>query len=343
MKHMVKIAGKWLTWLPLMLAIILACSEEMPQIPNDSASKGWLVDELDLVINEGAHDRIRSIDEPQFEKAIEGLWAPEEQVYLVRQQEDVFLYPIEILWNHEIVNAGDSRNPYTVSYCPLTGSGIAWSRIIGGDTTTFGVSGHLYKSNLVPYDRRTGSYWSQMLLSGIRGELGGESLDADCLLLTTYGTALQLYPEALVLMATVLLGKEQTSENKTDRGEIGWSPEFMKNHAFGVVEGNSASIFRYALLDENVGLQRGRVGGKGFVVVGSNNLGFIVAFSTTHPEDFSALTGQFPDIMQDVDGNVYDWTGVVTAGPLQGQRLAMPFAYSAKHFAWKLFFPDVQY
>jgi hypothetical protein len=47
---------------------------------------------------------------------------------------------------------------------------------IDGRTLTFGVSGRLYKSNLLMFDRQTDSLWSQLLQKAITGPLTGKKL-----------------------------------------------------------------------------------------------------------------------------------------------------------------------
>jgi hypothetical protein len=47
---------------------------------------------------------------------------------------------------------------------------------IDGRTLTFGVSGRLYKSNLLMFDRQTDSLWSQLLQQAITGPLTGNKL-----------------------------------------------------------------------------------------------------------------------------------------------------------------------
>lgn len=55
--------------------------------------------------------------------------------------------------------------------CPLTGSGLRFDRtaFVEGRTVRLGVSGLLYNSNLVMWDRETESLWSQMKLEAISG------------------------------------------------------------------------------------------------------------------------------------------------------------------------------
>ena len=85
-------------------------------------------------------------------------------------------YPIRILNWHEVVNDEFNGRPVAVTWCPLCLSGIVYDPENGGVRLTFGVSGKIYKSNLLMYDRETGSLWSQMLQRAITGPLTGRVL-----------------------------------------------------------------------------------------------------------------------------------------------------------------------
>lgn len=85
-------------------------------------------------------------------------------------------YPIQILNWHEIVNDTVGGIPVVITYCPLCRTGIAFARTIDGETVEFGVSGLLYKSDLVMYDRKTKSLWSQIMGESIAGPSTGKTL-----------------------------------------------------------------------------------------------------------------------------------------------------------------------
>ena len=78
-----------------------------------------------------------------------------------------YAVPINLLWYHEIANAtfetASGALDLAITYCPLTGSSIVFDRAPAGGAE-FGVSGLLYQSNLVMYDRNTEeSLWPQMM------------------------------------------------------------------------------------------------------------------------------------------------------------------------------------
>jgi hypothetical protein len=123
-------------------------------------------------------DGIPSIDDPKYvtvEEADE--WIEDNELVLAIIYKGVKrVYPLQILVWHEIVNDNIAGDPILITYCPLCGSGIAYERTIDGEEVEFGTSGKLYNSNLVMYDRKTDTYWSQIDGLAIVGELTGMML-----------------------------------------------------------------------------------------------------------------------------------------------------------------------
>jgi len=123
-------------------------------------------------------DGIPSIDAPRFvstEEADE--WIADNELVLALTYKGVKrVYPLQILVFHEIVNDWVAGDPILITYCPLCGSGIAYERTLDSEPVEFGISGKLYNSNLVMYDRKSDSYWSQIGGLAIVGEHTGEEL-----------------------------------------------------------------------------------------------------------------------------------------------------------------------
>lgn len=82
-------------------------------------------------------------------------------------------YPLSVLNWHEIVNDTIGGEPVLVTYNPLCDSAVVYDRRVGGEVREFGVSGLLYNSNLLLYDRRPNlaeeSLWSQLQARAIAG------------------------------------------------------------------------------------------------------------------------------------------------------------------------------
>ena len=64
---------------------------------------------------------------------------------------------------------------------------------------TFGVSGLLYNSDVLLYDRQTGSLWSQVLSKAITGPLKGMALPSLPAAHTTWRDWSERHPDTLVL------------------------------------------------------------------------------------------------------------------------------------------------
>ena len=108
-------------------------------------------------------------------------------------------YPLAILVWHELVNDTLGGRPVLVSYCPLCGTGIVFDRRIAGRTRRFGVSGLLYRSDLLLYDRETESLWSQISAEAVTGPARGSRLRPVRSRITTWGAWRSEHPGTDVL------------------------------------------------------------------------------------------------------------------------------------------------
>lgn len=123
-------------------------------------------------------DGIPSIDNPTYVTVDEAdEWIADNELVLAIEYAGVTrVYPLQIMVWHEIVNDEIAGDPLLITYCPLCGSGIAYKRTLDGEPVEFGTSGKLYNSNLVMYDRKTDTYWSQIDGRAIVGPLTGMEL-----------------------------------------------------------------------------------------------------------------------------------------------------------------------
>lgn len=108
-------------------------------------------------------------------------------------------YPVRILNWHEIVNDRIEGKAVVISYCPLCGTGMAFLAEAEGRQLGFGVSGLLYNSDVLFYDRQTESLWSQILGRAISGLLVGTELHPLPLQHTSWQRWRQQYPQTTVL------------------------------------------------------------------------------------------------------------------------------------------------
>ena len=74
-----------------------------------------------------------------------------------------------------------------------------YTRTVNGEELTFGVSGKLYKSALVMFDRQTNSLWTQVDGSVLRGKMKGARLQPVPVVQTTWRQWKRMHPDTLVL------------------------------------------------------------------------------------------------------------------------------------------------
>jgi hypothetical protein len=147
-------------------------------------------------------DCIPSIDNPEFELA-NAVWIYDEHLVIGVEFNGVSkAYPLLVITRHEIVNDTFADIPVTVAYCPLCNSATAFiTPEVDGEILEFGVSGRLYKSDLVMYDRTTLSMWSQIENRVIIGPLAenSPSLKRIPIDITTWEDWVAVHPDTLVL------------------------------------------------------------------------------------------------------------------------------------------------
>jgi len=146
-------------------------------------------------------DGIPSIDSPKFisiGEANEWLRDEEPGIAFSRGNTHRF-YPYQIIVWHEIVNDTVEGDRILVTYCPLCLTGYVFDPLVKGERVEFGTSGKLWKSNLVMYDRKTDSLWSQILGEAVVGEMTGTKLKALPSDQVRYGNWKNLHPDGKVL------------------------------------------------------------------------------------------------------------------------------------------------
>ncbi len=144
-------------------------------------------------------DGIPAINNPQFISASETTLAGDAKVIGVRSGEETKAYPIKILNWHEVVNDKINGVAIVITYCPLCGSGVVFRSEVNGKNLTFGVSGLLYNSDVLLYDRENESLWSQLRSGAVTGPLSGTALEMFPSQMVTWNQWRSRYPNTLVL------------------------------------------------------------------------------------------------------------------------------------------------
>jgi len=335
-----------------------ACAGEKQQSENPESETQetkihdkWLIDPE--VVEEGCDraDCIRSIDKPVFISVNEVSYLEDEDLVIgLRLDDEIKCYPHIILDYHEIVNDAVDGKEIAINYCPLTGSGMAWNREIDGKKTTFGISGLLYNSNVIPYDRETRSIWSQMKQVCVNGELVDKKPETFQSVETKWGTWKKLYPDSKVLSLETGMSRDYGTypyydykETKEIMFDVANESDTLhaKERLFGVIENDKAACYRFANFKGGVRLMQDTMQGKQMIVIGSERDNFMVAFENPGNKKFRPTKNNVPAIFEDEDQNTYDLFGYCVAGKNMGQRLKPMNGFVAYWFAWYAFYPDV--
>jgi len=124
-------------------------------------------------------------------------------LFMVKVGKETRLYPMALMNWHHIANEVFDKEPIGVSYCLLTGSAVAFNSRLPERKKSFGVAGSLYNSNLVMYDKQTGSLWPQLDLKAYSGVEKDRSLEFFPIGWVTYGYAKKNFASTPVLVGSI--------------------------------------------------------------------------------------------------------------------------------------------
>ncbi len=220
---------------------------------------------LDEIVGGGpGKDGIPSIDNPKFisiNRANEFLNNKDPGIMIDLDDAQRF-YPFQILVWHEIVNDNINGKQILISYCPLCFSGIVFDPVVKGERVEFGTSGKLWNSNLVMYDRKTDSLWSQILGESILGEMTGVKLKIIPSEQLRYENFKSLHPNGMVLSkdtgAARLYGKDPYGDyysNSDIYFPVNKNSDRLDPKAFVlgiVIDGKSKAYWTDAIKRENI-------------------------------------------------------------------------------------------
>lgn len=155
------------------------------------------INKSDIVQGGPPRDSIPALVSPEYLNADAANFIKDDDIVLGLVFNGVaYAYPRYIMNWHEVVN--DSGG-FVITYCPLCGTGIAFSSQSTDKQRTFGVSGLLYNNDLIIYDHETESLWSQIEKKAISGPLVGEQLNQLRLEHTSWKVWKSKYPDSKIL------------------------------------------------------------------------------------------------------------------------------------------------
>lgn len=162
----------------------LAEAPESPAEVNVSEPNGFSLEGLNiareqLIPGGPPRDGIRSVDAPRFAAVADARWVrAETPVIGVALAGVARAYPVHVMEYHQVVNDVIGGVPVVVTYDPLTDMAAAWRAQLGEETLVFGVSGLIYRSAFVLFDRAHEGLWSPFDGRALSGRLAGTRLAA---------------------------------------------------------------------------------------------------------------------------------------------------------------------
>ena len=130
---------------------------------------------------------------------------PHDRVLGVVLAGDARAYPLRLLRWHEVVNDRVGGRNLLISYNPLCDSAVVSERSAGGEAPAFGVSGLVFNSNMLLYNRRAepeaSSLWSQLEARAIAGPAAAAAASLKLLpaAIATWEQWLERHPDTRVL------------------------------------------------------------------------------------------------------------------------------------------------
>ena len=272
----------------------------------------------------------------------------------------VFLaIPHNILWHHEILNLDDFGVSLAVTYCPLTGSSMVFDRT-GVSGRLFGVSGLIYKNNLIMFDRRLDggqeSWFPQFLREGKCGPQDGNALLMYPSIEMRWDAWKALHPTTTVVSGNLSAGRDYTVYPYGDyevlnNGETLFPQDPHdtrrppKERVLGIPrDGGFGMAFPFTLLHDlgdKAVVHDDVQGTRDVVVFWSTDAATAVAFVPRvngQTLTFEARDDGFFDVE-----NGSEWTlqGRAISGPLEGSVLeGVSDAFISFWFAWSTFHPN---
>jgi uncharacterized protein DUF3179 len=130
---------------------------------------------------------------------------------------EVLGVPVRILMFHEVANVTVGGEPLAASYCPLCDSATVFSRKVQVgkekfETLEFGISGALFNSNVLMYDREHKGLWSQIASKAVTGPMAGTMLVTKPLRIVRFDKFAAEHPKAKLV-------SRETGHNRPYEGD----------------------------------------------------------------------------------------------------------------------------
>lgn len=308
---------------------------------------------LDNILSGGPPpDGIPPIDDPKFISVEEASkWMhDDDMVFILELNSLVYVFPQRIMVWHEIVNMTDLKANCSLTYCPLTGSVIAY-RYPDGDGISFGTSGNLINSNLLMYERSSGTLISQIDGIGLDKDLYGIELETKPSFWVRWGKAKETFTNAKVLSDDTGSLRDYTSDPYGSYKDVdGSNYYFNEGLIFPPIHSDENDVFPskksiigLKLREKKYAIDKEHIEKDGLVVYENLNLFAVYDESISNVRLYMKPDGGELSYKDGVISSSSDMTWSINGRSLDElDDLIAPTYYEVMWFAWYAFYPDTE-
>ena len=309
-------------------------------------------------------DAIPAITDPEMIRSDQlDYLSDQDLVFGIVHNGEARAYPHNIGWWHEIVNDRIGGRAMAITFCPLTGTGLVFdAERSDGSRLNLGVSGLLYNTNLVMFDRDDDTLYPQIYASSISGGDKGTALTLMPVVETTWAAWKRLYPDTKVMAGGPYTRSRYTQypygDYRTNDGAFLFRirPSLSSNsndnaarlaskeRVLGLRINAEARAYQFAAMG-NQQVINDVLGDHELVVVYDEDSRMAIPYSRQLDGQVLSFDivqdSSFPFSLRDNEtGTLWDITGKAVEGELVGQQLQQIPAHNAMWFAWVTFWPN---
>ena len=304
-----------------------------------------------------AVNAIPAIINPKFESVKATAYSQDELVFFIKIGDQIKGYPSSILNWHEIVNDEIGGIKIIVTFDPISYTAAAYER----NNSIFGVSGKLYKNNLVMYSNETDTLWSQLTGIQLQEIKSGETQDSANvislkqipILRITFKEFNKQFPNGLILSHDQGFNRDY-NENPYDdylkSDDIGIfgdtaSDERLeqKKIIYGIHIGSHSRAYSQDILDD--GITNDFISDIPILIFNDNKTQLFSSFYREFNGDTLTFKKGITSFTAIDDRTQTTWSlidGMALEGQLKGSKLEQIPGIISFWFAWSDFYPNTE-
>jgi hypothetical protein len=229
----------------------------------------------------------------------------------------------------ELLNDKVGGQSIAVTWCSLCFSAVVFDRQTSAGLIDLGIAGSLWQNNMVMYDTKTQSLWSQIRGEAMSGQLKGTRLERLASDVMTWDAWKKEHPDT-----TVVLFPRTTDEFSRFPTSDRMSPVLAITSDLGSRMWEHSELQSQPMINDSWQ-------GQALLVVRLDDTGAARVYSRRLDDRELTFVHRDNAIWDEQTQSTWDpRTGKATAGPLKGQQLIRLPTAVASRVKWQLFYPD---